>query len=60
LVIEGKPTQKPEITDQVKMDLYRLYQQGTGAREAVARLSETSGVSKNELYQAWLRLAKGE
>ncbi|MBA7602361.1 Ribosomal RNA small subunit methyltransferase I [subsurface metagenome] len=60
LVIEGKPRQKPEITEQVETELYELYRQGSGAREAVARLSETSGVSKKELYQAWLRLAKGE
>ena len=60
LVIEGKPRQKPEITEQVEIELYELYRQGNRAREAVARLSETSGVSKKELYRAWLRLAKGE
>ena len=60
LVIEGKPRQKPEITEQVEIELYELYRQGNRARDAVARLSETSGVSKKELYRAWLRLAKGE
>ena len=60
LVIEGKPRQKPEITEQIETELHKLYRQGSGAREAVATLSETSGVSKKELYQAWLRLPKGE
>lgn len=60
LVIEGEVRQKPDVNEQVEMELRELYQQGTGAREAVARLSETSGVPKKKLYQAWLKLLKGD
>ena len=60
LVIEGKMKEKPEISEQVERELYRLHRQGVGTREAVARLSETTGVSKKRLYQAWLSLVKGD
>jgi len=60
LVIEGKMRDKPEVNEQIETELYRLYRRGASAREAVARLAETSGVSKKKLYQAWLRIAKGD
>jgi 16S rRNA (cytidine1402-2'-O)-methyltransferase len=60
LVIEGKVGQEPEISQQIGKELRKLYQQGAGAKEAVARLSETSGVSKRKLYQAWLKVNKGD
>jgi 16S rRNA (cytidine1402-2'-O)-methyltransferase len=60
LVIEGRAKQKPELSEQIETELRRLYRQGVGAREAVVRLSETSGVPRKKLYQAWLRLTKGE
>jgi 16S rRNA (cytidine1402-2'-O)-methyltransferase len=50
LAIEGKAGQEPEISPQ----------QGAGAKEAVARLSEASGISKKKLYQAWLKTVKGD
>jgi 16S rRNA (cytidine1402-2'-O)-methyltransferase len=60
LVIEGKVKQEPEISRQVEKELRKLYRQGAGAKEAVARLSETSGVSKRKLYQAWLKVTEGD
>jgi len=60
LVIEGKVGQEPEISQQIEKELRKLYRQGSGAREAVTRLSETSGVSKRKLYQAWLKVTKGD
>ena len=60
LVIEGKTKEKPEVDEQIGIELYKLYRQGAGAKEAVARLSKTTGVSKKKLYQAWLRLTKGD
>ena len=60
LVIEGKMKEKPEVDEQIGIELYKLYREGAGAREAVARLSKTTGVSKKRLYQAWLKLAKGD
>jgi 16S rRNA (cytidine1402-2'-O)-methyltransferase len=60
LVIQGKPEQEPEINRQIETELKKLYRQGTRAREAVARLSESSGISKKKLYQAWLKVTKGD
>jgi 16S rRNA (cytidine1402-2'-O)-methyltransferase len=60
LVIEGKPEQEPEISRQVETELRKLYKRGARAKEAVARLSESSGISKKKLYQAWLKATKGD
>ena len=60
LVIEGKTRQEPEINQRIEEELLELYQQGAGAKEAVARLSEASGISKKKLYQAWLKTTKGD
>ncbi len=60
LVIEGKVGGVPVVSRQLEAELCKLHRQGIGAKEAVAQLSEVSGVPKNKLYQAWLRLAKGE
>jgi 16S rRNA (cytidine1402-2'-O)-methyltransferase len=60
LVVEGKMRQEPEISGQIERELRKLYRQGAGAKEAVARLSETSGISKRKLYQAWLKTTEGD
>jgi 16S rRNA (cytidine1402-2'-O)-methyltransferase len=60
LVIEGGTATEPEIGQELEKELLKLYRQGAGAREAVARLSESSGISKKKLYQAWLKATKGE
>ncbi len=60
LVIEGKAESKPEVSETIETELRKLYKQGAGAKEAVAHLSEMSGIPKKKLYQAWLRLAKGD
>lgn len=59
LVIEGRTRLGPEISVQVEQKLRQLYQQGAKAKQAVSQLSLTSGISKNKLYQAWLKLSKG-
>jgi 16S rRNA (cytidine1402-2'-O)-methyltransferase len=59
LVIEGAKQEKPEINEYIETELNKLYQQRITAKEAVARLSQTSGVSKKKLYQAWVKLNKG-
>jgi 16S rRNA (cytidine1402-2'-O)-methyltransferase len=60
LVIEGKVRQEAEVSQQIEKELRRLYKQRVGAKEAVARLSESSGISKKKLYRAWLKLAEGD
>ena len=56
LVIEGKPEEKPVLVDSMIEELRRLKRKGVTAKEAVARISGASGVSKKEVYRAWLRL----
>ena len=60
LVIGGKAEKEPEINKQTEIKLRKLYKQGATAKEAVAQLSQTTGVPKKKLYQAWLRLNKGD
>ena len=57
LVIEGeKEAEKPVLTSDIEQELCQLQNQGITAREAVKRLSLTTGLSRRELYQAWLKL----
>jgi 16S rRNA (cytidine1402-2'-O)-methyltransferase len=57
LVIEGSgETEKPKLTDQIKKQLSEMKRGGVGAKEAVARVAAESGLSRKELYQAWLEL----
>ena len=59
LIIEGKSEAEPEISRQIETELRKLRQQGVRAKEAVSRLSESSGISKKKLYQAWLKTTEG-
>ncbi len=56
LVIEGKAKEKPRLTDEVVSKLEELQQSGLGAREAVAKVVKETGLSRKEVYQAWLKL----
>ncbi len=56
LVIEGGTMHELGVSEELEKELGRLYREGTGARQAVSILAETSGVSKKKLYQAWLKL----
>ena len=56
LVIEGKTEKdKPQVTEEVEERLQRMRSSGVHAKEAVADLSKETGLSRKELYQAWLR-----
>jgi 16S rRNA (cytidine1402-2'-O)-methyltransferase len=58
LVIEGKQEpEKPKLTPDMEKKLQALRRSGVAAKEAVARVAGESGVSKKELYQAWLKLS---
>ena len=58
LVIEGqKEDKKPVPVPEVEEELRRLYSQGLSAKEAVSRLSKTTGLPKKELYRMWLAVA---
>ncbi|MFC1919045.1 16S rRNA (cytidine(1402)-2'-O)-methyltransferase [Chloroflexota bacterium] len=58
LVVEGKKQkQKPQLTENVEQQLHQMRISGVTAKEAVARVSGETGLSKKELYRAWLRQA---
>jgi 16S rRNA (cytidine1402-2'-O)-methyltransferase len=57
LVIAGRgEAEAPQLTGEVEQRLGELRRSGTGARESVARVAEETGLSRRELYRAWLRL----
>lgn len=58
LIIEGKKeSEKPRLTPAIKKQLQALRRSGITAKEAVARVAGESGISKKELYRAWLKLS---
>ena len=57
LVIEGKgEKEKPQLTEAIERQLHSLRQSGVTAKEAIARVAGETGLSKRELYRAWLKL----
>ncbi len=59
LVIEGKKEKdKPQITEEIERQLHGIYLSGTTAKKAIAQMAEETGLSRRELYQAWLSLDK--
>jgi 16S rRNA (cytidine1402-2'-O)-methyltransferase len=57
IVMEGKKEKKkPEITENIERQLNYLYSSGATAKEAIARVARETGLSRKELYRAWLRL----
>jgi len=57
LVIEGKgEKEKPQLTEAIEQQLHSLRQSGVTAKEAIARVAGETGLSKRELYRAWLKL----
>jgi len=58
LVVEGRREKnKPSLTEDIKKQLYQMRLSGVTAKEAIARVSRETGLSKKELYRAWLKLA---
>ncbi len=59
LVIEGRGTpERPEMSEAVAERLYHLYLSGATAREAISRIAGETGLSRKELYRAWLELGQ--
>ncbi len=56
LVIEGKGEDKPQLTEDIERQLSSLRQAGATAKEAIAKVSGETGLSRRELYRAWLKL----
>ena len=57
LVVEGRGEKdKPQLTEDIERQLHHMRQSGVTAKEAIARVSKESGLSRKELYRAWLKL----
>jgi 16S rRNA (cytidine1402-2'-O)-methyltransferase len=57
LVIEGSKNEaKPVLTAEIENEIKDFQKQGIPAKEAIARLSATTGLPRKELYQAWLEM----
>jgi len=58
LVIEGGGEKnKPRLTEDTERRLCEMRLSGVKAKEAIARVAGETGLSKKELYRAWLKLA---
>jgi len=58
LVINGKRKgNKPQLTPDIEQQLHNMRQSGLTAKEVVAKVASETGLSKKELYQAWLKLS---
>lgn len=61
LVIDGKrEKEKPQLTEDVKSKLRHMRLSGASAREAIATIAGETGISKKELYRAWLSITKSK
>ena len=57
LIIEGHRVEGgPKLTEDVEARLHRMREAGVTAKDAVTRLAQETGLSKKELYRAWLGL----
>jgi 16S rRNA (cytidine1402-2'-O)-methyltransferase len=57
IVVEGNKLEiKPVLTPEIETEIRDFQKQGIPAKEAIARLSATTGLPRKELYQAWLEL----
>ena len=55
LVIEGKKEEKPQLTKAIEKQLQYMRRSGVAAKEAVTKIAGETGLSRKELYRAWLR-----
>jgi 16S rRNA (cytidine1402-2'-O)-methyltransferase len=57
LVIAGREGEdEPRLTDDIERQLQSLRLSGVTAKEAVTRIAKETGLSRREIYRAWLRL----
>ena len=57
LVIAGRDeNDKPQLTAEIEQQLSSMRQSGIRAREAIARTASETGLSRRELYRAWLKM----
>ena len=51
-----KDKEKPKVTADIIKQLETLKASGATAKEAMAKVALETGLSRKEIYQAWLRL----
>lgn len=57
IIIEGAPDSgPPQLTGEIRKQLAALRESGTPARQALLTVSTETGLSRRELYRAWLSL----
>jgi 16S rRNA (cytidine1402-2'-O)-methyltransferase len=60
LVIEGKQAEEKQgLSGEVESELLSLRRSGEPAKVAIAQVARRTGLSRRELYRAWIRLAGG-
>ncbi len=61
LVIEGSTeTNRPLLTEDTEKQLHKMRLSGVTAREAISRVASETGLSRKELYRAWLKEEYGK
>jgi len=56
LVIEGKREEgKSQLTKDIESQLHNMRQSGITAKEAISKVAGETGLSKKDLYRAWIR-----
>jgi len=56
VIAGGGEKDKPQLTAEIEQRLSGMRQSGIRAREAIARIASETGLSRRELYRAWLKL----
>ncbi len=58
LVLEGKTERnKPSLTEDIQRQLHQMRLSGVAAKEALTKVAGETGLSRKELYRAWLKLS---
>lgn len=57
LVIEGHLEEVKTMTEDIAQQLREMQRAGMTAKEAIARVTQETGLSRKELYRAWLKRA---
>jgi 16S rRNA (cytidine1402-2'-O)-methyltransferase len=59
LVIEGQQHKdRPTLTDDIERHLGEMRRQGLPVKEAISSIASETGLTRRELYQAWLRQSR--
>lgn len=60
LVFEGMRNQEIEVDKHILLELEKLYKEDLRAKQAISLISYKYKIPKRKLYEAWLRINKGE